>query len=136
LPAIWGTIDVVGTYDRIWPTYVAMRKMMNERYAATGLTLRTHLSHWYDWGTMLYCRFTIPAGPTDPEEAVRLHDTIWHDGISLALEHGMVMNDHHGVGVKLSPYMRQQWGEGFETLKRIKEVLDPQNIMNPGKLGL
>jgi alkyldihydroxyacetonephosphate synthase len=136
LPAIWGTIDVVGTYDRIWPTYTAMRAMMDERYGHTGLRLSTHLSHWYDWGTMLYCRFTIPRGPDDPAEAMRLHDQIWHDGVTLALEHGMVMNDHHGVGVKLAPFMSQQWGEGFATLKRIKEVLDPYNIMNPGKLGL
>jgi alkyldihydroxyacetonephosphate synthase len=136
LPAIWGTIDVVGTYDRLWPTYTAMRGMIEERYGHTGLRLATHLSHWYDWGSMLYCRFTIPQGPSDPEEAMRLHDQIWHDGVNLALDCGMVMNDHHGVGIKLAPFMRRQWGTGFETLKRIKEVLDPQNIMNPGKLGL
>jgi alkyldihydroxyacetonephosphate synthase len=136
LPAIWGTIDVVGTFDRLWPTYTAMRQMMDERYGPAGLHLSTHLSHWYDWGSMLYCRFTIPEGPADPAEAMRLHDQIWHDGVTLALEHGVVMNDHHGVGIKLAPFMRQQWGDGFNALKRIKEVLDPQNIMNPGKLGL
>jgi alkyldihydroxyacetonephosphate synthase len=136
LPAIWGTIDVVATYDRLWPTYTAMRALMDERYGAAGLRLATHLSHWYDWGSMLYCRFTIPQGPDDPAEAIRLHDQIWHDGVQLALAHGAVMNDHHGVGVKLAPYMQQQWGAAFGTLQRIKEVLDPQKIMNPGKLGL
>jgi alkyldihydroxyacetonephosphate synthase len=136
LPAIWGTIDVVATYDRIWPTYTAMRAMMDERYGPAGLRLATHLSHWYDWGTMLYCRFTIPHGPDDPREAMRLHDQIWSDGVHLALEHGAVMNDHHGVGIKLAPYMPLQWGAAFDTLKAIKEVLDPHGLMNPGKLGL
>lgn len=136
LPAIWGTIDVVATYDRIWPTYTAMRTMMDERYGPVGLRLATHLSHWYDWGTMLYCRFTIPHGPDDPAEAMRLHDQIWSDGVHLAIEHGAVMNDHHGVGIKLAPYMPLQWGAAFDTLKAIKEVLDPHNLMNPGKLGL
>lgn len=136
LPAIWGTIDVVGTYERLWPTYTAMRALMDERYGPHGLRLGTHLSHWYDWGSMLYCRFTIPHGPEDPREAMHLHDQIWHDGVTLALEHGVVMNDHHGVGIKLAPFMRRQWGGAFTTLERIKEVLDPQHIMNPGKLGL
>jgi alkyldihydroxyacetonephosphate synthase len=136
LPAIWGTIDIVSTFDKILPTYLAMKAMLEERYGPIGLRLSTHLSHWYDWGTMLYCRFTIPHGPDDLNEAIKLHDQIWHDGVTLALDHGVVMNDHHGVGLKLAPFMRRQWGEGFETLKRIKEVMDPLNIMNPGKLGL
>jgi FAD/FMN-containing dehydrogenase len=46
------------------------------------------------------------------------------------------MNDHHGVGVKLAPYMREQHGPALDTLRRIKEVLDPNRIMNPGKLDL
>ena len=49
---------------------------------------------------------------------------------------GGVMNDHHGVGLKLAPYMRAQHGPALDVLRRIKEVLDPNRIMNPGKLDL
>jgi len=136
LPAMWGTIDVVTTYERAWSTYQAMRAMLTERYGPSGLQLATHFSHWYDWGTMLYCRFTLPTSPADPSEAIRLHDQIWHDGVTLALDHGAVMNDHHGVGIKLAPYMPRQWGAAFGTLGAIKGTLDPAGIMNPGKLGL
>ena len=48
---------------------------------------------------------------------------------------GGVFNDHHGVGLKLAPFMRPQWGAAFDQLERIKRALDPNNIMNPGKLG-
>jgi alkyldihydroxyacetonephosphate synthase len=46
------------------------------------------------------------------------------------------MNDHHGVGLKLAPFMHAQHGAGLEALRSIKSALDPLGIMNPGKLGL
>ena len=65
-----------------------------------------------------------------------MHDRIWQDGITAVLEAGGVMNDHHGVGLKLAPYMSAQHGASLDTLRRLKSALDPLGIMNPGKLGL
>ena len=42
----------------------------------------------------------------------------------------------HGVGVKLAPLMAEEHGYGLEVMRQIKRVLDPNNIMNPGKMGL
>src|SRR3954451_7987857 len=133
LPAVWGTIDVVATYARIGAVHEALQTAVRDRYAPHGLQLRMHFSHWYRWGTMIYARFLIPDGGPD---AVALHDRIWEDGITAVLEAGGVMNDHHGVGLKLAPYMSAQHGASLETLRRIKSALDPLGIMNPGKLGL
>ena len=132
LPAIWGTIEAVATYSRIYAVYRAVRDAM-KRYEEDGLTLKAHFSHWYPWGTMIYGRFVVPDGGPD---AVSLHDRIWEDGVRAILGAGGVINDHHGVGLKLAPYMRKQHGPALDTLRRIKEVLDPNGIMNPGKLGL
>ena len=42
----------------------------------------------------------------------------------------------HGVGIRLADMMAYEHGvPGFKLLQRIKNVLDPNNIMNPGKLG-
>ncbi len=132
LPAIWGTIEAVATYARILDVYSAVREAMRP-YERDGLTMKIHFSHWYPWGTMIYGRFVIPDGGPD---AVGLHDRIWEDGIQAILGAGGVINDHHGVGLKLAPYMRAQHGPALDTLRRIKEALDPNGIMNPGKLGL
>src|SRR5215217_6875775 len=43
LPAIWGTLDVVATYDRIGAVYDALHRAVREPYADTGLELRMHL---------------------------------------------------------------------------------------------
>ena len=133
LPAVWGTIDVVATYSRIGAVHEALTTAVRERYAPHGLQLRMHFSHWYRWGTMIYARFLIPDGGP---EAAALHDRIWEDGITAVLDAGGVMNDHHGVGLKLAPYMALQHGASLEALRRIKSALDPLGIMNPGKLGL
>ena len=133
LPAVWGTIDVVATYARLLPTYLALQEAVAKPYAERGLKLRSHLSHWYPWGAMIYGRFVLPDGGPD---AVTLHDRIWKDGVTAALGAGAVINDHHGVGLKLAPYMAAQHGAGLDVLRRIKAALDPNGVMNPGKLGL
>ena len=42
----------------------------------------------------------------------------------------------HGVGVRLAPLMEREHGVGLEVLRRLKQCLDPQGILNPGKLDL
>ncbi|HWP24501.1 MAG TPA: FAD-binding oxidoreductase [Candidatus Binatia bacterium] len=49
---------------------------------------------------------------------------------------GGSMEYTHGVGVKLAPLMASEHGYGLEVMKQIKKTLDPNNIMNPGKMGL
>jgi alkyldihydroxyacetonephosphate synthase len=133
LPAIWGTLDVVATYARIQAVYDALHTAVREPYRDTGLQLRMHFSHWYSWGTMIYGRFVVPDGGPD---ALALHDRIWEDGMNAALAAGAIINDHHGVGIKLGPYMRRQHGAALDSIRRIKTALDPHDVMNPGKLGL
>lgn len=133
LPAMWGTIDAVAPYGRIVAVYDGIRAAL-EPFAAEGLRLRTHFSHWYEWGTMVYPRFVIPdaSGVADP---VALYKDIWRAGVEAILAAGGVINDHHGVGATLAPYLERQWGAAFTTLTAIKRALDPAGIMNPGKLG-
>ncbi len=42
----------------------------------------------------------------------------------------------HGVGVKLAPLMSHEHGDNLELMRSVKRCLDPNGIMNPGKLGL
>ena len=42
----------------------------------------------------------------------------------------------HGVGIRLSHLMGREHGTGFDVLQRVKENLDPHNVLNPGKLSL
>lgn len=56
--------------------------------------------------------------------------------LRLVQKMGGSMEYTHGVGVKLAPLMAEEHGYGLEIMRQIKRLLDPNNIMNPGKMGL
>ncbi|MBZ0288629.1 MAG: FAD-binding oxidoreductase, partial [Anaerolineae bacterium] len=138
LPSIWGTVDVVADFEHIEAVYHATTRAMRAAVPDKwNLSLNTHFSHWYEWGSMIYARMKIPTGPGNLKEAKQLHDDIIGAGIEAAMGAGAVMNDHHGVGLRLEPYMNAQYGNsGMSTLSQIKQALDPNGILCPGKLGL
>lgn len=132
-PKMFGTLDTTATYDNIQNVYWAMKKAIE---AYPGVKFISHSSHWYEWGCMNYSRFIIENPPEDTEEAIRLHNSTWNDGIRAAIANGGVINDHHGVGLKLSRLMKENYGPAMQVLEGLKKELDPNGIMNPYKLGL
>jgi len=55
----------------------------------------------------------------------------------IALDAGGTLSGEHGVGSFKLPYMRQALGTTSLNIQwRIKQALDPQNILNPGKVIL
>jgi len=54
-------------------------------------------------------------------------------GIVLGLE-GTISGEH-GIGIAKSPFIELEVGRnGLEAMRKIKQALDPLNIMNPGKM--
>jgi alkyldihydroxyacetonephosphate synthase len=49
---------------------------------------------------------------------------------------GGSLSHHHGVGLNRSRFLPEALGTGFDVLRSIKGALDPNGILNPGKLGL
>jgi glycolate oxidase len=53
----------------------------------------------------------------------------------VALSVGGTLSGEHGVGVLKRPYLERALGPvSIEIQRRIKQALDPQNILNPGKI--
>ncbi|KAF9595426.1 hypothetical protein IFM89_000344 [Coptis chinensis] len=72
--------------------------------------------------------------PNDEEqcrEAERLNNFMVHTALSLE----GTCTGEHGVGTGKMKYLEKELGiEALRTMKRIKTALDPNNIMNPGKI--
>ena len=134
IPQMFGTMDTVARFKDIEKIYWAMKNAIETNFP--GVRFIAHCSHWYEWGTMIYDRFILDNPPADPDEAIRLHNRIWNTGVRAAMENGGVINDHHGIGLKLSRLMKEQYGPAMQVMEALKKQLDPNGIMNPYKLGL
>jgi alkyldihydroxyacetonephosphate synthase len=135
LPAMYGTVETVATFDRIEAIYHAKKAAIEGEFGARGVGYIAHFSHWFPWGASLYDRFLLKDPPEDPGEAEALHNRLWDVAVATSLAHGGMINEHHGVGLKLSRYMRAQYGDAWPLLERLKDAIDPVGIMNPGKVG-
>lgn len=52
-----------------------------------------------------------------------------------AIELGGTITGEHGVGIVKAPYLEMKLKtEGITAMKAIKQALDPQNLLNPGKI--
>ena len=71
--------------------------------------------------------------PTDADE-VRRADELADRLHRLAIEVGGTVTGEHGTGAVRSGYMRAEHGDALDVMKRIKAVMDPKGIFNPGKL--
>lgn len=55
--------------------------------------------------------------------------------VQRAIDMGGTCTGEHGIGMGKLKHMRNEHGDGaVETMQAIKRALDPQNIMNPGKV--
>jgi len=134
-PLVFGTTDTVARFSALPGLYEAKKRTIEEGFAEYGARYTAHFSHWYPWGGMIYDRFYVDDAPDDPDEALALHDRLWNAAVETSLAHGGVINEHHGIGLKLGRFMRPQYGSAFDVMLAVKNAWDPDGIMNPGKLG-
>jgi len=73
------------------------------------------------------------ADPGQVKAVGRVADEIFR----LACELGGTLTGEHGIGLAKAPYMGlEHEAAAMEVMRSIKGLLDPNNILNPGKMGL
>jgi FAD/FMN-containing dehydrogenase/Fe-S oxidoreductase len=89
-------------------------------------TLFAHASH----GQIHIRPFLDVANPDDVAKMQRLSDRLYEK----VIEFDGVIAGEHAVGISRSWFARQQLGDRYPICRRIKELFDPNGILNPGKL--
>jgi alkyldihydroxyacetonephosphate synthase len=124
------TIEVAGN----WATLSAMRRsVLDALRQLPGITVASvHQSHAYLDGACLY--FTFAGRPED--DVTGFYRRAWECVTKEVLELGGALSHHHGVGRNRARFVPEALGDAFGVLRDLKGQLDPDNIMNPGVLGL
>jgi glycolate oxidase len=77
---------------------------------------------------------TFLADERDSDEMHRVHQAL-EAIVERTLEVGGTITGEHGVGLAKKPWLRQQMGDAsLGLMRQIKRTLDPDNLLNPGKI--
>ena len=123
------TIEVAHFWGGIYELHQALKRAL----APLVGEVLGHFSHAYPQGVSLYM-ILLGEEPDAAAAEARLGE-IWDTAMRSALEHGAAISHHHGVGLARQAYLREALGAGHAVLEQIKDALDPQGILNPGKLA-
>jgi len=124
------TIEVAASWDNAASTYHNVLKKVKE---IKGIVLFTaHVSHFYPNGVGMY--FSFGGVEMGEQTNFEFYQEVWNTTIKAVLESGGSIAHHHGIGINRTNWMDEEWGKGMEVLRKIKKILDPNNILNPGKV--
>ena len=72
--------------------------------------------------------------PENEEEELKLYQSLNDRLIERALRMGGTCTGEHGIGSGKIKYMKAEHGDSLDLMRQIKQALDPDNLMNPGKM--
>ena len=124
------TMEVVGRWRDLPAIYDATIAALNSIPGT--IAASAHQSHSYPEGGCLYFTF---AAKTELDDRDRYYRAVWDAGSRAVLAAGGALSHHHGVGLNRSRFVPEALGAAFTVLQRTKDALDPNGILNPGKLG-
>ena len=76
----------------------------------------------------------MPLFDMNDRDEIRAVETFNDRLVARALAMGGTCTGEHGVGSGKIKFMRKEHGSGVDVMKAIKKALDPENILNPGKI--
>ncbi len=128
------TLETATSWSRLGGLYQAVRTAVRTtlRERGTPPLLLTHVSHLYPSGASLYLTWLARQDTGRELEQWQAVKRATGDAIVAA---GGTITHHHAVGLDHRPWMHDEVGEvGLAALRAVKTALDPDGILNPGKL--
>jgi alkyldihydroxyacetonephosphate synthase len=132
------TLETATSWTKLPALYAAVRTAIESAIAETvphpsarGIVM-SHVSHAYPDGASLYFTYIFPRA-LDGEIAQWLK--IKTAASEAIVANGGTISHHHGIGEDHLPWMTAEKSMlGVDILRAIKRTLDPNGILNPGKL--
>ncbi len=132
LLGIADALEVANGWSRLGETYARMKAAMELAVGDNGRVFG-HASHFYHSGANLYMIFHARA--ETPDQVETRYRAVLDAAFDACLATGGTLTHHHGVGLGKRRYMERELGVGGHALlSRIRQAIDPNGLMNPGKL--
>ena len=128
------TLETATTWENLESLHAKLAAAVARATESTGsrALVMTHVSHCYRDGASLYVTFLARIARGGEIEQ---WETIKRAATECIMSNGGTLTHHHGVGYEHAPWMNDEIGaRGVEALRAVKGVLDPADIMNPGKI--
>jgi len=132
------TLETAVPWSRVLDTERMVQQAMHAALTPTGerALIFAHLSHVYTDGASIYITY-IFRRTHDPDKTVERWKAMKTAASQTILAQGGTISHQHGVGLDHAPYLDAEKGAlGMDVLREIARTLDPDGIMNPGKLLL
>jgi len=128
------TLETATTWGNLLELYRGVGAALRRTLAARGTPalVMCHVSHVYPTGASLY--FTFLAAQEQGAELQQWHAAKAAAGDAIVAARGTITH-HHAVGRDHAPWLEPEIGTlGIELLRAAKARLDPDGLLNPGKL--
>jgi len=128
------TLETATEWAQVTPLHTALMAGMRAALEAGGspAIVMTHVSHVYSDGASQYVTFLVRR---QPGQEMAQWQAVKNAAMDLLMRSGATVSHHHGVGYEHAAWMEMETGHtGLEALRSLKQALDPQAIMNPGKI--
>lgn len=126
--------ETATTWSNLIPLYNKVRAAILSSMEEMGHPgwVGCHISHCYETGASLY--FTFACLQKEGLE-IEQYEHVKGAATAAIVRFGGSLSHHHAVGYEHRPWLAEEIGEsGIKILQGIKGVLDPDSLVNPGKL--
>jgi alkyldihydroxyacetonephosphate synthase len=128
------TLETAAQWSQLGRLHREIARAVSDTLSALGTPglVLCHVSHLYPTGASLY--FTLLARQRDGDEVGQWR-AVKEAATRAIVEGGGTLTHHHAVGIDHAPWLEEEVGDtGVAALRALKHQLDPDGIMNPGKL--
>ena len=130
------TVETAVDWPRVTAMMAALEQAGTNALAAHGEQVHayTHLSHVYAQGASVYTTYVYRLAPTYEDNMARWR-SLKDAACAAIVANGGTISHQHGVGTDHAPWLAAEKGElGIAAMRALFRQVDPQGMMNPGKL--
>ncbi len=131
------TVEIAGRWSVLASMYTECIERLSRLEGIVACS--AHESHAYGDGACIYFTFAgvdVGGARGDAGWPEQFYLSAWQVVMEVTLRHGGAVSHHHGIGLNRARFLEAGIDGSFAVLEALKDALDPNGILNPGKLGL